>query len=66
MMQVLSGMCIFLTLYLFWRINLYDRRVYTLEKRNKELIKFFLSTIPEDERAALIETHKLKEKWGEL
>lgn len=53
MMNVITGIFIFLVLFLFWRINQYSEQVYLLRKEMKELRqsnKDFLDQLAEETR----------------
>lgn len=53
MMNVITGIFIFLVLFLFWRINQYSEQVYLLRKEMKELRqsnKDFLDQLAEESR----------------
>lgn len=60
-----DGILIFLVIYLFWRINGYERTLGLVNKRLKTLNKIYLKSLPEEEREKIVAKQKASGEWDE-
>lgn len=58
-----EGLLVFLVLYLFWRINQYERHLDRTDKKLRRSIKIFLSQLPEEKRNEILQQEGMKNIW---
>ena len=58
-----EGLLVFLVLYLFWRINQYERHLDLTDKKLRRSIKIFLSQLPEEKRNEILQQEGMKNIW---
>ena len=65
-MMALIGCLGFLVVFLFFRINRYERQVLIYHNRMNKLMTAFLAALPEDKREKFLLDNKIDpEKWKE-
>lgn len=61
--MMFDGILIFLVIYLFWRINGYEKNLYLVNKRMKTLNHVYLQSLPEEERQKVMAKQKASGEW---
>lgn len=60
-----DGLLIFLVIYLFWRINGYEKNLYFVNRRLKALNQAYLKSLPEEERQTVMAKQKASGEWDD-
>lgn len=60
-----DGLLIFLVIYLFWRINGYEKNLYLVNRRLKVLNQAYLKSLPEEERQKVMAKQKASGEWND-
>lgn len=60
-----DGLLIFLVIYLFWRINGYEKNLYLVNRRLKVLNQAHLKSLPEEERQKVMAKQKASGEWND-